>query len=150
MEQNTIGGMTLYGLGSKARLYYVCADGQADVVADGKIESSIVDEVQQDDSFKEEELITSLYDPRIAEIMKNPNKPQVLGKGWKTSGKPEDKEKTYTLQGKDDLANYVDLTNNKISISLTSPYIFQTVDMQYDKKTFQLLPETVSETFTEN
>lgn len=150
MEQNTISGVTLNGLGSKACLYFVSADGKAEIVADGKIENSIIDEVQQDDSFKEDELITSLYDPRIAKIMKNPDKPQVLGKEWKMLGKPEDKVKTYNLQGRDGLINFIDLANNKISLSLISPYIFQTVDMQFDKKTFQLLPETVSETFTEN
>lgn len=153
MEGNTIGGMTLYGLGSKARLYCVCAAGQADVVADGNIENSLIDEVQEEENFKESELIKSLYDPRILKIIKNPENPQILGKEWRTLGKPTAKTKSYILDGKKNpTGNYInlDFAHNKITLSLASNYIFQEVEMQFTPNDIKLLPETVRETFTEN
>jgi len=81
MEQNIIVGVTLKGLGSQGSLYYVSHDGVADIIADGNIEDDFIYEVE--DSFKKNELVTSIYDPRIAKLIKT-QKPEALGKNWES------------------------------------------------------------------
>lgn len=149
MEQNIL-GITLEGLGSKGSLYYVSHDGVADIIADGNLEQDFLYEVE--DSFEKREMVTSIYDPRIARLIKT-QKPEALGKNWKSSdpkSEPTPKTKTYGLSGKEDYtSNYIslDFDRNEVTVSLDAPTITQHINVGFSPKDGKIFPEEVSETF---
>ncbi|MBI2264290.1 MAG: hypothetical protein HYU64_03840 [Armatimonadetes bacterium] len=149
-QNNIILGVTVKGLGSKAFLHFVSATGGTDVIADGNIEDGVMDTAQ--DNFEKRPVITSLYDPKIVEIIKNPENPKVLGKGWRIIDENTPGAKTYMLEGEKDYTSnlvYLSFASNEIGVSLQAPDIYQEVYMQFDPKTAKLFPETIRETLGE-
>jgi hypothetical protein len=150
MEQNIL-GVTLKGLGSKGSLYYVSQNGVADIIADGKIEDDFICEVE--DSFKKSELVTSIYDPRIAKLIKT-QKPEALGKNWESlDQKSALNTKTYMLSGKEDSTSNcvsLDFDRQKVTVSLETPTIAQHIDVRFSPQNTKIFPETVEETFLES